>query len=84
MAALLLIFTCGEALSDDLTVETDDDISEITLQATRAANNSPASSYPTALQEALVVDNATDSEYQPFPGTPASGRQISLSASYAW
>jgi len=33
---------------------------------------------------ALVVDNATDSEYQPFPGTPASGRQISLSASYTW
>jgi len=33
---------------------------------------------------ALVVDNATDSEYQPFPGTPASGRQLSLSASYAW
>ncbi len=33
---------------------------------------------------ALVVDNATDSEYQPFPGTPASERQISLSASYAW
>ena len=33
---------------------------------------------------ALVVDNVTDSKYQPFPGTPASGRQISLSASYAW
>ena len=33
---------------------------------------------------ALVVDNATDSEYQPFPGTPASGRQLSLSASYGW
>jgi hypothetical protein len=33
---------------------------------------------------ALVVDNATDSEYQPFPGTPASGRQLSLSATYAW
>ena len=33
---------------------------------------------------ALVVDNVTDSEYQPFPGTPASGRQVSLSASYAW
>ncbi len=33
---------------------------------------------------ALVVDNVTDSEYQPFPGTPASGRQISLSASYRW
>ena len=33
---------------------------------------------------ALVVDNATDSEFQPFPGTPASGRQVSLSASYGW
>jgi len=33
---------------------------------------------------ALVVDNATDSEYQPFPGTPASGRQVSLTASYSW
>jgi hypothetical protein len=32
----------------------------------------------------LVIDNATDSEYQPFPGTPASGRQISLTASYDW
>jgi outer membrane receptor protein involved in Fe transport len=36
------------------------------------------------LSVALVVDNVTDSEYQPFPGTPASGRQTSLSASYAW
>jgi vitamin B12 transporter len=33
---------------------------------------------------ALVVDNVTDSEYQPFPGTPASGRQVSLSVSYTW
>lgn len=33
---------------------------------------------------ALLVDNVTDSEYQPFPGTPASGRQYSLSASYSW
>lgn len=33
---------------------------------------------------ALVVDNITDSKYQPFPGTPASGRQASLSASYVW
>jgi len=36
------------------------------------------------LSVALVVDNATDSEYQPFPGTPASGRQLSLRASYGW
>ena len=36
------------------------------------------------ISAALVADNLTDSEYQPFPGTPASGRQISLSASYSW
>lgn len=33
---------------------------------------------------ALVADNLTDSEFQPFPGTPAAGRQISLSATYNW
>ena len=33
---------------------------------------------------ALTIDNLTDSDYQPFPGTPAIGRQFSLSASYAW
>jgi hypothetical protein len=32
----------------------------------------------------LIADNLTDSDYQPFPGTPAPGRQVSLSASYAW
>jgi hypothetical protein len=36
------------------------------------------------LEALLIVDNLTDSEYQPFPGTPAAGRQLSLSASYAW
>jgi len=36
------------------------------------------------ISAALVVDNLTDSEYQPFPGTPASGRQISLRGSYSW
>jgi outer membrane receptor protein involved in Fe transport len=36
------------------------------------------------LGAAFLVDNITDSEYQPFPGTPASGRQYSLSASYSW
>jgi hypothetical protein len=36
------------------------------------------------LSASLIVDNLTDSEYQPFPGTPAAGRQLSLSASYAW
>ena len=33
---------------------------------------------------ALIADNVTDSEYQPFPGTPASGRQFSLTANYTW
>lgn len=36
------------------------------------------------LDVSLIADNLTDSEYQPFPGTPAPGRQVSLSASYAW
>ena len=31
-----------------------------------------------------VVDNLTDSDFQPFPGTPAAGRQYSISASYGW
>jgi hypothetical protein len=33
---------------------------------------------------ALVVDNLTDSQYQPFPGTPAAGRQYSISVNYDW
>ena len=33
---------------------------------------------------ALVADNLTDSEFQPFPGTPAAGRQLSVRASYNW
>ena len=33
---------------------------------------------------ALTADNITDSEFQPFPGTPASGRQYSLAATYSW
>ena len=33
---------------------------------------------------ALVADNLTDSEFQPFPGTPAAGRQFSLSGTYNW
>jgi hypothetical protein len=37
-----------------------------------------------SLDVSLIADNLTDSEYQPFPGTPAPGRQVSLSASYAW
>lgn len=36
------------------------------------------------LSASLIADNLTDSEYQPFPGTPAAGRQLSLSARYAW
>ena len=33
---------------------------------------------------ALTADNLTDSDYQPFPGTPPVGRQLGLSARYAW
>jgi hypothetical protein len=33
---------------------------------------------------ALTADNLTDDDYQQFPGTPAVGRQISLSARYQW
>ncbi len=33
---------------------------------------------------ALTADNLTDSDYQFFPGTPAVGRQFSVSASYSW
>ena len=33
---------------------------------------------------AVVADNLTDSEFQPFPGTPAAGRQLSVRASYNW
>ena len=32
----------------------------------------------------LTIDNLTDDDYQPFPGTPAMGRQFSLGASYSW
>jgi hypothetical protein len=32
----------------------------------------------------LIVDNATDSDFQEFPGTPAVGRQISLGLSLGW
>ena len=32
----------------------------------------------------LIADNVTDSSYQFFPGTPAVGRQVSMSAAYRW
>jgi len=32
----------------------------------------------------LAADNLTDDVYEQFPGTPAVGRQISLSAKYVW
>jgi len=32
----------------------------------------------------LTVDNLSDSDYQQFPGTPAVGRQTTLSAGYSW
>jgi hypothetical protein len=37
-----------------------------------------------ALGLALTADNLTDDDYQQFPGTPAVGRQVSLSARYQW
>lgn len=36
------------------------------------------------LSACLIADNLTNSEFQPFPGTPAAGRQLSLNASYGW
>ncbi len=33
---------------------------------------------------AFTADNISDSEYQFFPGTPAVGRQLSISLSYRW
>ena len=33
---------------------------------------------------ALSADNLTDNDYQQFPGTPAAGRQVSLSVRYDW
>jgi vitamin B12 transporter len=32
----------------------------------------------------LTADNLTDNDYQYFPGTPAVGRQLSISAAYSW
>lgn len=33
---------------------------------------------------AITADNLTDDDYEPFPGTPGIGRQVSLSARYGW
>ena len=33
---------------------------------------------------ALTADNLADDDFQQFPGTPAVGRHVSLSASYQW
>jgi hypothetical protein len=33
---------------------------------------------------ALTVDNLSDDDYEQFPGTPAVGQQLSLSARYDW
>jgi hypothetical protein len=33
---------------------------------------------------AITADNLTDDRYEQFPGTPAVGRQVSLSARYGW
>ena len=55
---------------------------DATFLAALSINWKPRS--PDGLDVALVIDNVTDSEYQPFPGTPAAGRQVSLSAAYTW
>ena len=39
---------------------------------------------PGGIGVALAADNLTDDDYQQFPGTPAVGRQLSVSASYQW
>ena len=36
------------------------------------------------LSIAVVADNLTDSEFQPFPGTPAYGRHYSINATWRW
>ncbi len=36
------------------------------------------------LRFVLTADNLVDSDFQFFPGTPAVGRQLSLSARYSW
>ncbi len=39
---------------------------------------------PDGFSLALTADNLMDDDYQFFPGTPAVGRQVSLSVSYRW
>ena len=39
---------------------------------------------PGGMSVALTADNLADDDYQPFPGTPAVGRQVSLGLRYAW
>ncbi len=36
------------------------------------------------LTVSLVADNVSDDDFQEFPGTPGSGRQLSLGFSYIW
>jgi hypothetical protein len=43
-------------------------------------NGAPANGFSLA----FVADNLTDSEFQSFPGTPAAGRQLSVSATFSW
>ena len=52
--------------------------------STYLAAASMAWSATDGLSVSVVADNLTDSEFQPFPGTPAAGRQYSVSANYAW
>lgn len=43
--------------------------------------------HPTALnglELRAIADNLTQSNFEPFPGTPGEGRQVTLSAAYRW
>jgi hypothetical protein len=36
------------------------------------------------MQIRLVADNLTDSDFQEFPGTPPTGRQLSVGLALGW
>ncbi|MEI2421201.1 hypothetical protein V6O07_13085, partial [Arthrospira platensis SPKY2] len=41
-------------------------------------------SFVDGLELRAVADNITRSNFEPFPGTPGDGRQITVSAAYRW
>ena len=59
IAALLLTIPYARTVADELPTSEDEDISEITVKATRVANQSPASSYAT-VATALRFDPSTE------------------------